>query len=79
MQEKIVGILKKICASDEIINHPDLNLFESGLMDSLGFIEFLIAVEKEFGIYISPTEVPREDIDTVNKIVLFIKNKLEPE
>lgn len=79
MQEKIVEILNKICGTDETKNHPDLNLFESGLMDSLGFIEFLVAVEKEFGINISPTEVAREDIDTVNKIVLFIRKKLDSE
>lgn len=34
----------------------DFNLIESGLFDSLGFVELLSAVEKEFEISIDPAE-----------------------
>ena len=69
MRDKVVDLLAEICESDEVKENTGTELFQSGLLDSLGFAEFLVELEEETGIVISPSEVVREDIDTPEKIV----------
>ena len=69
MRDKILDLLAEICESDEVKENTGTELFQSGLLDSLGFAEFLVELEEETGIVISPSEVVREDIDTPEKIV----------
>jgi D-alanine--poly(phosphoribitol) ligase subunit 2 len=72
MEEKILDILESICGVDEVREDKDLDLFDSGLLDSLATIELLIALEEKLGVKIEPTEVQREDIDTPNKIIEYV-------
>lgn len=69
MEEKILELLAGICEEDMVKEDLETELFESGLMDSLGFAEFLVELEEECGIVISPSEVEREDINTPKKIL----------
>lgn len=72
MEEKILDILESICGVDEVREDKDLDLFDSGLLDSLATIELLIALEEKLGVKIEPTEVQREDINTPNKIIEYV-------
>ncbi|MDO4648857.1 MAG: D-alanine--poly(phosphoribitol) ligase subunit DltC [Eubacteriales bacterium] len=69
MREKILELLAEICEDDVVMEDTGTELFESGLLDSLGFAEFLVELEDQFDIVISPSEVEREDIDTPEKIL----------
>ena len=69
MRDKIWELLAEICETDEVMEDPDMELFDSGLLDSLGFAEFLVELEERFAIIISPSEVEREDINTPAKIL----------
>lgn len=73
MEEKILGILEEICGSDEVREDKDINLFDTGLIDSLGVIELLVEFENSLGVKIEPTEVEREQIETPNKIISLIQ------
>jgi D-alanine--poly(phosphoribitol) ligase subunit 2 len=53
-----------------------MDLFESGLMDSLAFAEFLVALEEEYDVVIAPSEVEREEINTPEKILELVKSRL---
>lgn len=75
MKEEILELLAKICESDDVKGELDLELFESGLLDSLGFAEFLVELEDQFGIVISPSEVEREDINTPAKILALAEDR----
>lgn len=75
MNEKILEILEEICGTDEVRNDLDIDLYESGLLDSLGTIELLIKIEEELGIKIEPTEIEREQIQTPNKIIKYLSNR----
>ena len=44
-------------------------------MDSLAFTELLVAIEDEFGIVISPSEVERSDVETPAKIIALIQSR----
>ena len=50
-------------------------VFEEDILDSLGFAELLTRIEEETGVIISPSEVVRDDINTVNKILELVKSK----
>ena len=75
MEEILLALLEDICEDDIVREERDLDLFEDGLMDSLGFAELLMRIEEETGVVISPSEVLREDSNTVNKIIELVKKK----
>lgn len=75
MEEKILNMLEEICEDEEIRNDYDLDLFDADLLDSLGFAELLVTIEENFGIVISPSEVERTDMNTVNKIITMIVSR----
>ena len=41
MKETLFEILERICEDDIVKSNPDIDLFETDLMDSLGFAELL--------------------------------------
>lgn len=77
MEEKILDMIVKIADAEEIREDLDINLFENDFLDSLGYTELLVAIEEDFGIELSPTEVKREMVDTPNKIIELIKSRGE--
>lgn len=52
---------------DERVFDPNCELIESGIMDSLAWIEFFSLLE-ENGIGLQPTEVTREELSTPEKL-----------
>ncbi len=75
MEEKILDLLEEICEDDIIREERDMDLFEEDILDSLGLAELLTRIEEETGVIISPSEVVRDDINTVNKILELVKSK----
>lgn len=75
-EDKIVELIIKICGDDDIREDMDMDLFEEGLFDSLAAIEFLVDVEDTFGVPIAPTELEREEMNTPNKIIARIMERL---
>ena len=75
MEQKVLELLAEVCEDDCVLDDPDTELFESGLLDSLGFAEFLVRLEDELEIVISPSEVEREDIDTPAKILALLEER----
>lgn len=72
MEEKVLEILEELCGTDEVRENRDINLFETGLLNSLGVIELLLQIKDKMGIVIQPTEITREDIETPNKIINYL-------
>ena len=76
MEEKLLDLIADICDSDSVRERRDLDLFGAGLLDSLGAIDLLVEIEEEFGVVIAPTELEREEMNTVNKIIARVKERL---
>ena len=76
MEEKVLEMLAEICEDDMVKDNLDMELFETGLIDSLAFAELLIEIEDNFGVIIAPSEIDRKDIDTPQKIMDLIKERL---
>lgn len=71
MEEKILDLLEDICDDDTIRDNMDTNLFEEGLLDSLGFAELLVGIEEDCGIMIPISSVERTEVDTPAKIIAY--------
>lgn len=76
LTEKILQMIEDICGDDVVWDERDLDLFEEGLFDSLAAIEFLVDLETEFGVRIAPTELEREEMNTPNKIIDRVAERL---
>lgn len=74
MREEIINIIKNISESDEIINNPEINLLESGLIDSVLFIELVEELEDKFNIEIQLTQVESSTWESLDKIVLLVES-----
>lgn len=76
MEEKILEMLAIICEDDVVKENREVELFETGLLDSLAFAELLFDIEDKFGVVIAPSEIERADIDTPQKIIDLIQGRM---
>ena len=76
IDEKIVALIAEISGEDEVAEERDLDLFEEQILDSMAAIELLLAIESDFGVSIAPTELDREEMNTVNKIIARVSERL---
>ena len=53
----------------------DTRLFSSGILDSFNLVELISYIESESGISIRPTEVTLENLDSIQRILSFIREK----
>ncbi len=52
------------------------DLFESGIMDSLIFVDLLVLLEREFGLDINMQQIQLEDFKSLESISFFINEQL---
>lgn len=71
-----MNIIFDACDDKLIFKNKDVNFFETGLLDSMGFIELLVTVEEEFDIEIDPSEIKKEEMSTPNQLITFIERKM---
>lgn len=69
VEEKMLDMLEEVCGDEEVRDHRDEDLFELGFLDSMAAVELLVDIEDEFDVSIAPTEVEREEMNTVNLII----------
>jgi len=53
----------------------DTDLIDTGLVDSLTFVEFLAQLEQEFGIHVSLEDLEIDHFRTISRIAGFIAMK----
>jgi D-alanine--poly(phosphoribitol) ligase subunit 2 len=53
---------------------PETDLFETGVLDSLGFVELLLHLEQEFGVKMTLEQVDIDNFRTVERIAAFLRN-----
>ncbi len=76
VESKALDLIAEAAGSDEIRSERDVNLFEAGMLDSLAFVELLVGFEERLGVVIQPTEIEREEVSTVNKILALLDERL---
>lgn len=53
----------------------ETDLFETGAVDSLGFVEFLLHLEREFGIKVSLDDLELDHFRTIRRIGQFVLDR----
>ena len=65
--EDIIAKLSEKTGSNDIT--PDTDLFDTGILDSMSFLEKVIPIlEDEYNIEVLPTELMPQNFDTAKKI-----------
>jgi D-alanine--poly(phosphoribitol) ligase subunit 2 len=75
-ESKALALIADTCGSDDVLSERNVDLFEAGFLDSLGFVKLLVGFEEMLGVVIQPTEVEREEVSTVNKILALLDERL---
>ena len=74
--EKTIDILAEVTESERVRSEPDLPLFDTGLLDSLGIVNLIARLSEEFGVEISPAEFEREAWATPAKIAADLERRV---
>lgn len=74
-EAKVSQLIADVCGTSEVLEDPDLDLFEAGVLDSMGFVELLYGFEAEFGVQVPPTEIERDEVASVSRIIAFLKER----
>ncbi|MCM3213250.1 D-alanine--poly(phosphoribitol) ligase subunit DltC [Niallia taxi] len=68
-KEKVLQVIAEVCQDDVVKEELDLDLFDSGLIDSFGTVELLFQFDDQLNITVPITEFDRDTWNTPNAIV----------
>lgn len=74
MKDTVLGILEDLTGSDEVSKDLDVNLFETGLLDSMATVQLLLELQAQCGIDVPVSEFERSKWDTPNKIIAKVES-----
>lgn len=74
MKDTVLGILEDLTGSDEVSKDLDVNLFETGLLDSMATVQLLLELQAQCGIDVLVSEFERSEWDTPNKIIARVES-----
>lgn len=69
MEEAIMKILNNICGAGEGELEPDMDLFESELLDSFGVVQLIVELEEQLHVSLDIGMLTREEIATPARII----------
>jgi acyl carrier protein len=56
----------------------DASFLQEGIIDSLGVVELVAFVQKQFGVTVDQSEVTPDNFDSVARLAAFVRGKLTP-
>jgi methoxymalonate biosynthesis acyl carrier protein len=59
------------------VEGTDVDLFDTGLIDSLAFVELLMALEQEFGVSAGVDDLDLDNFRTIEQIASFVDERRE--
>lgn len=73
-EDLILQMIAELCEDDVVLKDRDIDLYETGLLDSLGFTDLLLAINERFGVEISAASIRREDTETPARIIELVRS-----
>ena len=68
IKSEVIEIIDELFMED-VSDMMDEDLFDAGVLDSMGTVELIVEIENRFDIHVPVTEFGRDDWNTANKIV----------
>jgi len=75
IQDKLIQGIAVITAKDESSIAPHVPFHKLGI-DSLGFVEILVFIEKTFNLQLIESGLDKKDFETIRSLAAFIHKKL---
>ncbi len=72
----ILNVLTEVAETDEVRKNPDLALYDLQILDSMKTVELIVALQREMGVEISPSEFDREAWATPGKVIEDVLRRL---
>jgi D-alanine--poly(phosphoribitol) ligase subunit 2 len=70
LRERIAGVFSGALHVE--VPSADTDLFETGVLDSLAFVELLLQLEREFGLKTSVDDLELENFRSLDRICAFV-------
>lgn len=71
IKSEVIEIIDELFMED-VSDMMDEDLFDAGVLDSMGTVELIVEIENRFDIRVHVTEFGRDDWNTANKIIAGI-------
>ncbi|CZC73649.1 D-alanyl carrier protein DCP [Streptococcus pneumoniae] len=71
IKSEVIEIIDELFMED-VSDMMDEDLFDAGVLDSMGTVELIVEIENRFDIRVPVTEFGRDDWNTANKIITGI-------
>ena len=71
IKSEVIEIIDELFM-EEVSDMMDEDLFDAGVLDSMGTVELIVEIENRFDIRVPVTEFGRDDWNTANKIIAGI-------
>ena len=71
IKSEVIEMIDELFMED-VSDMMDEDLFDAGVLDSMGTVELIVEIENRFDIRVPVTEFGRDDWNTANKIVAGI-------
>ena len=71
IKSEVIEIIDELFMED-VSDMMDEDLFDAGVLDSMGTVQLIVEIENRFDIRVPVTEFGRDDWNTANKIVAGI-------
>ena len=71
IKSEVIAIIDELFMED-VSDMMDEDLFDAGVLDSMGTVELIVEIENRFDIRVPVTEFGRDDWNTANKIIVGI-------
>ena len=71
IKSEVIEIIDELFMED-VSDMIDEDLFDAGVLDSMGTVELIVEIENRFDIRVPVTEFGRDDWNTANKIIAGI-------
>ena len=68
IKSEVIEMIDELFMED-VSDMMDEDLFDAGVLDSMGTVELIVEIENRFDIRVPVTEFGRDDWNTANKIV----------
>lgn len=75
IQNKLIQGIASITSKDESAIATDVPFHKLGI-DSLGFVEILVFIEKTFNLQLIESGLSKKDFETIHSMASFIHSKL---
>lgn len=71
IKSEVIEIIDELFMED-VSDMMDEDLFDAGVLDSMGTVELIVEIENRFDIRVPVTEFGRDDWNTANKTIAGI-------